>query len=191
MEREGSTLPITVQAELLSVSRASLYYQTVPPSAAEIASKHRIDELYTESPFYGSRRILAQLRRDGNTINRKTVQRYMREMGIQGICPGPNLSKRAHTHAVYPYLLRNVTAAYPNPIWGIDITYIRLPQEWMYLVAILDGYSRYGVAWQLEDTLAIDFVLVAVDQALAQQRPQSWNSDQGSHFTSPQYIHAF
>jgi len=188
----ASTLPVTVQAELLGVSRASLYYQAVAPSAAEIALKHRIDELYTAFPFYGSRRMLAQLQRDGQSINRKTVQRYMREMGIQGICPGPNLSKRAHAHAVYPYLLRNVTAAYPNHVWGIDITYIRLHQGWMYLVAILDWYSRYVVAWQLDDTLAIDFVLAAVEQALAQQCPQIWNSDQAGtlwvHFTSPQYI---
>lgn len=188
MEWEDSTLPLTVQAELLSVSRASLYYQVVRPAAAEIAIKHRIDELYTQSPFYGSRRILAQLRREGNAINRKTVQRHMREMGIRGISPGPNLSKRAQAHAVYPYLLRNVTAAYPNHVWGIDITYIRLHQGWLYLVAILDWYSRYVVAWQLDDSLAIDFVLAAVDLALAQQRPQIWNSDQGSHFTSPQYL---
>lgn len=188
MEWEDAPLPITVQAELLSVSRASLYYQPVAPSAAEIAIKHRIDELYTEFPFYGSRRMVAQLQRDGHAINRKTVQRYMREMGIQGIGPGPNLSKRTHAHAVYPYLLRGVTAAYPNHIWGIDITYIRLRQGWMYLVAILDWYSRYVVAWQLDDTLALDFVLAAVEQALALQRPQIWNSDQGSHFTSPQYI---
>ena len=192
VEWEASTLPVTVQAELLSVSRASLYYQAVQPSAAEIALKHRIDALYTACPFYGSRRMLAQLQRDGQSINRKTVQRYMREMGIQGICPGPNLSKRAQAHAVYPYLLRNVTTANPNHIWGIDITYIRLHQGWMYLVAILDWYSRYVVAWQLDDTLAIDFVLAAVEQALAQQCPQIWNSDQAGtlwvHFTSPQYI---
>lgn len=188
MEWEGSTLPLTVQAELLSVSRSSLYYQAVPPSAAEIAIKHRIDESYTECPFYGSRRILAQLRREGTHINRKRVQHYMREMGIQGICPGANLSKRSQAHAVYSYLLRNITAAYPNHIWGIDITYIRLHQGWMYLVAILDWFSRYVVTWQLDDSLAIDFVLAVVDQALAQQRPLLWNSDQGSHFTSSQYI---
>jgi len=188
VEWEGSTLPLTVQAELLSVSRSSLYYQAVPPSAAEIAIKHRIDAIYTEFPFYGSRRILAQLRREGTYITRKRVQHYMREMGIQGVCPGPNLSKRSQAHAVYPYLLRNITAAYPNHIWGIDITYIRLHQGWMYLVAILDWFSRYVVAWQLDDSFAIDFVLAVVDQALAQQRPLLWNSDQGSHFTSSQYI---
>ena len=170
------------------MSRSSLYYRPVQPSAEEVALKHRIDEIYTAVPFYGSRRITVQLRREGRAINRKTVQRHMREMGIRGIAPGPNLSKRNQAHAIYPYLLRNVRATYPNHIWGIDITYIRLHKGWMYLVAVLDWYSRYVVNWQLDDSLTIDFVLTAVDQALAQQRPQIWNSDQGSHFTSPQYI---
>jgi putative transposase len=115
------------------------------------------------------------------------VQRHMREMGIAGIAPGPNLSKPSPEHPIYPYLLRNVTSSCPNHIWGIDITYIRLQKGWMYLVAILDWYSRYVVSWQLDDSLEIEFVLMAVDEALAQAKPAIWNSDQGSHFTSPQY----
>jgi putative transposase len=180
-------LPLRVQAELLSLSRASLYYQPALPPAQEVAIKHRIDELYTAWPFYGSRRITAQLVKEGKTISRKTVQRHMREMGIAGIAPGPNLSQRRKEHMVYPYLLRNVVSSYPNHVWGIDITYIRLQKHWMYLVAILDWYSRYVVDWQLDHTLDIDFVLVSVDTALAQARPLVLNSDQGSHFTSPQY----
>ena len=180
-------MPLSVQAELLSLSRSSLYYQPVIPSAEEVALKHRIDAIYTDYPFYGSRRISAQLRREGRPINRKAVQRHMREMGIVGIYPGPNLSQRNPAHPVYPYLLRQVTAAYPNHVWGIDITYIRLQTHWLYLVAILDWFSRYVVSWQLDDTLDIDFVLVAVDRALATHRPTIWNSDQGGHFTSPQY----
>lgn len=180
-------MPLSVQAELLSLSRASLYYQPVPPSPEEVALKHRIDEIYTAYPFYGSRRITAQLRREGRTINRKAVQRHMREMGIAGICPGPNLSQRNLEHRIYPYLLRQVTAAYPNHVWGIDITYVRLQHGWLYLVAVLDWFSRYVVSWQLDDTLEIDFVLLTVDSALAQHKPLIWNSDQGSHFTSPQY----
>lgn len=178
---------MSVQTELLSLNRTSLYYQPVLPSAEEVALKHRIDEIYTEFPFYGSRRIAAQLRREGRYINRKAVQRHMREMGIAGICPGPNLSKREQAHRIYPYLLRHVTAAYPDHVWGIDITYIRLQRSWLYLVAVLDWFSRYVVSWQLDDSLDIDFVLVAVDQALAQTKPLIWNSDQGSHFTSPHY----
>lgn len=180
-------MPLSEQAALLSLSRASLYYQPVAPSAEEVALKHRIDEIYTAYPFYGSRRVTAQLRREGQVINRKAVQRHMREMGIAGICPGPNLSQRNPEHRVYPYLLRHLTAAYPNHVWGIDITYVRLRRGWLYLVAVLDWFSRYVVSWQLDDTLEIDFVLLAVDRALAQHKPLIWNSDPGSHFTSPQY----
>jgi putative transposase len=120
-------------------------------------------------------------------VNRKAVQRHMREMGIAGISPGPNLSKRNPEHRVYPYLLRGLTAAHPNHVWSIDITYIPLVSGWMYLVAVLDVYSRYVVSWALDDTLEMPFVLDAVRRALAQARPTLWNSDQGSHFTSPQY----
>jgi putative transposase len=187
VEREASGLPLKTQAELLSLNRSGLYYQPVPPSAEEVAIKHRIDEIYTQYPFYGSRRITAVLRRD-MAINRKAVQRHMREMGIAGICPGPNLSKRNQEHAVYPYLLRHVTSRYPNHVWGIDITYIRLRGGWMYLVAILDWFSRYVVSWELDQTLEMPFVLSAVERALAQATPLIWNSDQGSHFTSPQYL---
>jgi len=180
-------LSLDTQAELLGISRSSLYYRPVSPAAEEVALKHRIDEIYTDYPFYGSRRITAQLRREGRTVNRKAVQRHMRSMGIAGIGPGPNLSQRHLEHRVYPYLLHQVTAAYPNHIWGIDITYVRLQQGWLYLVAILDWFSRYVVSWQLDDTLEIDFVLAAVDNALAHYKPLIWNSDQGSHFTSTQY----
>jgi putative transposase len=112
----------------------------------------------------------------------------MREMGIAGISPGPNLSGRNPEHRIYPYLLRGVTAAYPNHVWSIDITYIRLVTGWMYLVAVLDLYARYVVRWALDDTLELPFVLDAVGRALSTATPRIWNSDQGSHFTSPQYI---
>ena len=188
MEREQSDLPLTVQADLLSLSRSSLYYHPRAPSLEEVAIKHRIDALYTQCPFYGSRRIAAHLGRDGLLINRKAVQRHMREMGIAGIAPGPNLSRRNSEHRVYPYLLRDVPAAYPNHVWGIDITYVRLRASWMYLVAVLDWYSRYVVSWELDQALAMPFVLDATERALARSTPTIWNSDQGSHFTSPQYL---
>lgn len=177
---------MTTQAVLLSLNRSSLYYQPVPPSAEELWIKRRIDEIYTACPFYGSRKIQVELNKE-MTINRKAVQRHMREMGISAICPGPNLSKRRADHAIYPYLLRHLTAAAPNHIWGIDITYIRLRAGWLYLVAVLDWYSRYVVSWELDQTLELPFVLDAVERALAQATPTIWNSDQGSHFTSPQY----
>lgn len=191
VEREGGELALKTQAELLGLSRSGLYYQPVSPSAEEVRLKHRIDEIYTRYPFYGSRRIRAKLNREGWSINRKRVQRCMREMGLVAVYPGPNLSKPTPGHKIYPYLLRNVTASYPDHVWGIDITYIRLHQGWMYLVAILDWYSRYVVSWALDQTLEIPFVLDAVDRALSQATPEIINSDQGSHFTSPQYLDRF
>jgi len=188
VERGHPDVPVVAQADLLGVSRASLYYQPVTPAPEEVALKHRIDALYTEYPFYGSRRIAAVLGREGIVLNRKAVQRHMREMGIAGISPGPNTSKRRLEHRVYPYLLRHTTSAYPNHIWGIDITYIRMEAGWLYLVAVLDWYSRYVVSWELDLTLELSFVLAATERALAQATPQIWNSDQGSHFTSPQYL---
>jgi putative transposase len=190
VERDRSELSLQQQAELLSISRSSLYYQAVSPSAEEIAIKHRLDELYTKYPFYGSRKMTVLLKPKWN-INRKRVQRYMREMGLTAICPGPKSSQPAPGHQIYPYLLRNVAASYPNHVWGIDITYIRLQQGWMYLVAILDWYSRFVVSWALDQTLEMPFVLEAVDRALLQAQPQIINSDQGSHFTSPPYLDRF
>jgi putative transposase len=175
-------LSLKTQCNLLSLNRTSLYYRPVPPSSAELALKGRIDQLYTAYPFYGSRKIAAVL-----GLNRKLVQRHMREMGIAGIVPGPNTSKQAAEHRVFPYLLRHITASHPNHIFGIDITYIRLRRGWLYLVAVLDWFSRYVLAWELSDTLQLPFVLACARCALAQATPQIWNSDQGSHFTSPQY----
>ena len=149
--------------------------------------KHRIDELYTKWPFYGSRRITACLRREDVSIARKRVQRYMQEMEIEGIHPGPNLSKRAQQNRIYPYLLRNVVAQYPQHIWGIDITYIRLMGGWLYLVAVIDWYSRYVVSWELDQSMEQPFVMRAVESALSKGIPVIWNSDQGSHFTSDLY----
>jgi putative transposase len=170
------------------MSRSSLYYTAVEPSPIEVAVRHRIDEIYTARPFYGSRRITAQLRREGQRIKRETVRRYMREMGIAGICPGPHTSKRSLDHRIYPYLLRHTRASYPNHVWGIDLTYIRLVGGWMYLVAVIDWYSRYVVRWELDQTMEVAFVIEAVEKALQQATPVIWNSDQGSHFTSAQYI---
>jgi putative transposase len=172
----------------LSLNHSSLYYAPVGPSEQEITFKWRIDEIYTKYPFYGSRRMTAALCREGLTISRPIVQQYMREMDIAGIAPGPNTSQSHPAHKTYPYLLRSLKIERPNQVWGIDITYIRLRAGWMYLVAVLDWFSSYVVAWQLDQTLEMPFVLQAVDQALDFERPEIWNSDQGSHITSPQYV---
>lgn len=188
LESRSQELSLKAQAELLGLSRSSLYYCPMPPSPEEVAIKHRIDEIYTRWPFYGSRRITVVLNEEEIAVSRPTVQHYMREMGISGIAPGPNTSKPAPEHKIYPYLLRHLSASYPNHIWGIDITYVRLRGGWMYLVAILDWYSRFVVAWELDQTLELPFVLNTVDRALLQAIPTIFNSDQGSHFTSPQYV---
>lgn len=121
LERETSELTLTAQTDLLSLNRTSLYYRSVAPTPQAVALKHRIDEIYTDRPFYGVRRITAQLRREGVLVNHKAIARHMREMGLAGVCPGPNLSKRTHQDGIYPYLLRDVTAARPNHVWGIEI----------------------------------------------------------------------
>jgi len=188
LELRSLELSLKAQAELLGLSRSSLYYHPLPPSPEEVAIKHRIDAIYTRWPFYGSRKITVVLNQEEIAVSRPTVQRYMREMCISGIAPGPNTSKPAPEHKIYPYLLRHISASYPNHVWGIDITYVRLRSGWMYLVAVLDWFSRFVVAWELDQTLELPFVLNAVDRALQQATPTIWNSDQGSHFTSPFYL---
>lgn len=188
LDRDGGELPLKTQAALLSLNRSHLYYVPKAPSEHELAIKHAIDQLYTKYPFYGSRRISAGLRREGLIVNRKAVQRHMREMGIEAIYPGPNLSRRNQQHKVFPYLLRGVVIDSPNAVWGTDITYIRLARGWMYLVAIMDWYSRFIVAWELSDNLDTTFVLAAVERALGTATPDILNSDQGAQFTSLDYV---
>ena len=188
VEWAGAELPLSEQADLLSQSRSSLYYTPRPPSAQEVAIKHRIDALYTEHPYYGARRMAFTLGTEGLVIDRKTARAYMQQMGLEAIYPKPHLSKPAPEHRIYPYLLRNLTSSYPNHIWGVDITYIRMQAGWMYLVAILDWYSRYVVSWEIDQTLEIGFVLACLDRALLRAIPTICNSDQGSHFTSPQFV---
>jgi putative transposase len=187
LEREGSELALATQCELLGLNRTSVYYRAKPIDPSDLAIKRRIDEVYTASPFYGFRKITAQLRSEGLVVNHKAVARHMREMGLQAIHPGPNLSRQTQQHAVYPYLLRGLSIQRPNQVWGVDITYIRLRSGWMYLFAVLDWYSRFVVSWALDLTLEIGFVLDTMKAALTTARPTICNSDQGSHFTSPQY----
>ena len=186
IERTNNQLPLKTQAELLSVSRSSLYYQPKAPSAKEVQAKRRIDEIYTAHPFLGSRKITVLLRKE-MCISRPTVQRHMREMGITAIYPAPRLSQRHPGHKIYPYLLRNLVIERPNQVWGLDITFIRLRGGWLYLVAILDWFSRFVVSWELSQSLEIDFVLSAIDRALLQAAPEICNTDQGSQFTSPRF----
>jgi putative transposase len=180
LEKDNPEIPLKTQAELLGISYSNLFYEAVPPSERELAIKRRIDEIYTACPFYGSRKIAFLLRPEFG-VSRPTVQAYtlapgasagVREMSIFAVVPGPNTSQSAPEHQIYPYLLRNVTAQHPNHIWGTDITYIRLAHGWLYLTAVLDWYSRYVISWALSQTLEMDFVLTAVNNALVQAKPE-------------------
>jgi putative transposase len=128
------------------------------------------------------------MNREGDCIHKNTVRHYMREMGLMAVYPGPNLSKRDLQHRTYPYLLRGLQIMYPDQVWSVDITYIRMKHGWMYLYAVMDWYSRYIIDWQLDQSLEIGFVLETMKRAFARQKPAIVNSDQGSHFTSPKYI---
>lgn len=188
LDWDREELPLKTQAELLDLNRSGLYYVPRGPSREDLQIKHAIDRIFTQHPFYGSRRIGAVLRRQGVIVNRKAVQRHMREMGLQAIYPGPNLSRRNHDHKVFPYLLRNIVIDSPDLVWGTDITYIRLVRGWMYLAAIMDWYSRYIVSWELSDSLDTDFVVNALQRALETAKPGIINSDQGSQYTSADYV---
>ena len=148
----------------------------------------KIDEIYTELPFYGSPRITRELRRQGLTVNHKAVERLMREMGLQGLFPQKNTSQPHPAHPVFPYLLRRKRVLYPNHVWGTDITFVRGRGIWFYLVAVLDWYSRYVLSWQLSRTLSADFCVAALNQVLQTAIPEIHNSDQGSQFTSFEYV---
>jgi putative transposase len=143
-----------------------------------------IDQQFTETPFYGIRRMTAWLRTQGEWVNPKRVARLMRKMGLQTIYPKPNLSVPSDNVRRYPYLLNGVVIAAPNQVWSTDITYLRMPQGFLYLVAILDWFSRYVLSWQVSNTMDVSFCLDALDEALKRGQPQIFNSDQGSQFTS-------
>jgi len=187
LDKSDQDYTVKEQCDLLSLNRTSLYYKPLPISAKKLAILRRIDELFTVNPSFGGATMGTILRREGLFVSDPTVRRYMAEMGLQAVYPGPNLSKRAHESLIYPYLLRNVTVDHPNQVWGTDITYIRLRGGFLYLVAFMDWFSRYVLAWELSDTLETGFVLKALRRALFIAVPEIVNSDQGSQFTSLDY----
>ena len=184
---KNKSVSLTRQCEALGLSRSSFYYRPLAANAEDVILMNLIDTQYTRTPFYGSRKMVVFLRNQGHAVNRKRIVRLMREMGIQGICPGPNTSRRRLEHAVYPYLLRGFTIGRPNQVWSADITYIRLIRGFAYLVAILDWFSRYVVAWRLSNSLETAFCTEALEEALAQATPEIFNTDQGSQFTSENF----
>lgn len=172
------------QCELLGLNRSTLYYEPAPETAFNLRLMRLIDEQYLKTPFYGYPKMTAWLRRQGYGVNPKRIHRLMRQMGIQAIYPKPKTSKPGEGHKIYPYLLRNLAITHVNQVWSADITYVPLPQGFRYLVAVMDWFSRYVLAWQLSNTLDGAFCLEALRHAFQWGKPAIFNSDQGAQFTA-------
>ena len=182
--QDGAGVSLRRQCELVGLGRSSYYYEPEGETAENVAIMRQLDELYTRRPFYGSRRMTEVLRRQGLLVNRKRIQRLMRLMGLEAIHPKRHLSVPGAHHRVYPYLLKDVAVTRPNHVWAADITYIPMQRGFLYLVAVLDWYSRYVLSWRLSNTLEAEFCCSALDEALKRTTPEIFNTDQGSQFTS-------
>jgi len=181
----GHRLPLNRQAEMLGISRGSLYYVPCPVSDSDLETMRRIDALHLDYPFAGSRMLRDLLRGEGIAIGRERVTTMMRRMGIEAIYRRPHTSKPADGHKVYPYLLRGMTVERPNQVWAMDITYIPMARGFVYLTAVVDWFSRRVLAWRGSISMEVDFCLEAVEEALARHgKPTIFNTDQGSQFTS-------
>ena len=180
---------IIEQCALLKVPRSTLYYKPEPVSDEELKLMRRIDEIYTKWPFYGSRRLVEELRGEGHVVNRERVTRLMRLMGSEAIYQKPNTSRKHPSHKIYPYLLKNLTIDRSNQVWCADITYIPMAKGWVYLVAIMDWYSRRVLAWRLSITMETGFCVEALQEALEKHgSPEIFNTDQGVQFTAAAFI---
>jgi putative transposase len=188
VEVNHSELSVRRQCGLLGLSRSTFYYEPAGATPEDLRLMRLIDELYTACPFYGSRKITEALTRRGEEVNRKRVQRLMREMGLEAIYPKPRLSAAGRGHRIYPYLLRGVTIERPDQVWSADITYVPLPSGFMYLAAVIDWFSRYVVAWKLSNTLDGSFCTEMLDEALKGGRPEVFNTDQGVQFTAASFV---
>ena len=179
-----SEVSIRRQSALLGISRSGLYYQPRGMDQADLEIMRMIDEQYTNTPFYGVERMTAQLKREGVRIGHNKVRRLMRTMGLEAIYPKPRLSVSCPDHTIYPYLLKGIKVARPNQVWAADITYIRMTSGFVYLMAIMDWFSRYVITWRISPSLDAQFCIAALEEALSQVKPEIFNSDQGSQFTS-------
>jgi putative transposase len=185
LKPEHPDLSLAGQCGVLGISRSSVYYKKRPASEADLALMRLIDEQYLKTPFYGSRSMRNYLRRLGHKINRKRVQRLMRLMGLEAIYPKPKTSKQHPEHKIYPYLLKDLVIDRPNQVWAADITYIPMRRGFMYLVAVMDWYSRKVLSWKLSNTLEAEFCVAALEEAIKSYGcPEIFNTDQGSQFTS-------
>jgi putative transposase len=188
IDPDHESLSIRRQCELLDLPRSTLYYQPARETDENLVLMRLLDEQYLQTPFYGSRRMSVWLQAQGHAVNRKRVQRLMRIMGLEGLTPRRSTSRPAEGHRVFPYLLRNVEITHADHVWSTDITYIPLRGGYVYLVAIMDWYSRYVLTWRLSNRLEGEFCLEALDAALKGGKPEIFNSDQGSQFTSDAFV---
>ncbi len=174
------------QCELLGLSRSSLYYKSSRDTRYNEQLMRLLDEQYIETPFYGIDKMTEWLHRQGHYVNHKRVRRLMRQMGLEAVYPGRRrgLSLPDKEHKIYPYLLRDVQIIGPDQVWSADITYVRMYRGWLYLVAVMDWFSRYVLSWEVSVTLEADFCVLALEQALSFGKPEIFNTDQGSQFTS-------
>ena len=187
VDREHPKLPMVWQCALLGISLSSLYYRAKGASEEDLSLMREMDRQYLETPFYGSRRMKAWLDRQGMPVSRTRVQRLMRVMGLRAIYRRPRTSQPAPEHRVNPYLARNARVTRPNQVWAADITYLPMARGFRYLVVIMDWHSRHVVAWRLSNTLDAGFCTEALTEALARCRPEVFNTDQGSQFSSPEF----
>jgi putative transposase len=187
IEQDHKLLSIADQCLLLELPRSSYYYEATEEDPLNITLMHQIDQFYTKWPFYGSRKIMQALRDEGYSVNRKRISRLMRLMGLEAIYPKPNLSKSHPGHHKYPYLLKGLAIERSNQVWSTDITYVRLQSGFVYLVAVIDWYSRYVLSWELSNSLDTNFCLMALKASLNQGTPEIFNTDQGVQFTSDDF----
>jgi putative transposase len=185
----GSEVSVKRQAELLDVSRASVYYRGRPVSGRDLRLMRQIDELHLEAPFYGARKITAQLNREGHEVGRRHIRTLMRRMGIEALYRKPRTSIPARGATIYPYLLDNLVIDRPNQVWSSDLTYLPMAHGFLYLMAILDVASRKVLAWRLSNTLTAHFCIEALEEAMRKHgQPEIFNTDQGSQYTSEDWI---
>jgi putative transposase len=178
-------LPVTRQCQLLNLNRSSVYYQAAGVSEEDLSLMRLIDEIHLKRPFYGSRRIRDDLQDLGHPVNRKKVQRLMRRMGIMALYPKANTSRPGKGHKIYPYLLKGLTIDRPNQVWATDISYVPMARGFVYVVAIMDWYSRKVLAWRVSNTMDADFCVDALEEAISRYGvPEIFNTDQGAQFTS-------
>lgn len=188
IEPDHPQLSIVRQCELLELARSSYYYEPVPQNEEDLLLMRLLDEQYTRTPYYGKRKMVAYLQTQGYRVDRQRVRRLMQMMGLETMYPKPHLSRAGETSVHYPYLLRDLLVDRCDQVWSCDITYIRLARGFVYLMAIIDWFSRYVLAWELSTTLDTSFCLDALDRALRGATPEIFNTDQGVQFTSTEFL---